>query len=323
MWQFRRIKEAERKVIMAENLTNQKDSKGVIEVPLSQIRRNPNQPRKHFDQSSLEDLASSIAEIGQLTPVELRPLPDGSKHGYELTDGERRWRACQLAEVPSIKALVTPVEDDEEQFVRSVVANFGREDHTPLETARAIQSMLNSKRLNKHRKRDERLAMIARVCAQSLTWVKNHLSILDLHPGIIALMESDPEASKRIGSSLAAFLNTIEDRELQLEIAREVSEKGLNLTQVRSLTRRMTTRSGNGSLGQTDKSRMLSRFLKLMEKQADDVLSMPESSYRQVLSRKTDSQQLELLGTIDRSIEFLTELREKLSDMNEAGDSSN
>ena len=112
-------------------LTNQ-----LIELPLSQITHNPQQPRHKFDEGSLKELAQSIKERGVVQPIIVRP----KESGYELVAGERRWRAAQLAGLETIAAVVRDV-DDGDAFLIAIVENLQREDLNPFEKAQALQRL--------------------------------------------------------------------------------------------------------------------------------------------------------------------------------------
>lgn len=115
-------------------------------IPLAKVIPNPDQPRKHFDQKALGELAASILARGLMQPITVRPLEDGT---FMIVGGERRWRAhCLLAErgdlgkAPTIKANVEKI-DDEEMRLQAIIENLQREDIKPLEEARAYQAMLD------------------------------------------------------------------------------------------------------------------------------------------------------------------------------------
>jgi ParB family chromosome partitioning protein len=109
------------------------------ELPLEQIRANPDQPRKRFEETSLVSLADSIRERGVLQPVIVRPLTAG---GYELVAGERRWRAAALAGAMTIPALIDDMLDAGGSLEIALIENVVREDLTPIEEARTIALLL-------------------------------------------------------------------------------------------------------------------------------------------------------------------------------------
>jgi ParB family transcriptional regulator, chromosome partitioning protein len=115
------------------------------ELPVSQIRRNPRQPRQVFDEEALAELVHSVREIGVLQPVVVRPVPASEAEpgvGYELVMGERRWRAVQQAGLATIPAIIRETSDDD--LLRdALLENLHRADLNPLEEAAAYQQLLD------------------------------------------------------------------------------------------------------------------------------------------------------------------------------------
>lgn len=108
-----------------------------VDLKLTEIRPNPDQPRRHFDDAALTELATSIKTNGLLEPVIVRPK-DGA---YELIAGERRWRASHRAGLETVPARIIDL-GDEEAFVLSVAENVNREDMNPMEEAHAFQRLI-------------------------------------------------------------------------------------------------------------------------------------------------------------------------------------
>ena len=111
----------------------------VRSVPVGRIRPNPRQPRQVFDEEALDELVASIAEIGLLQPLVVRPDPDGS--GYELVAGERRLRSVQRLGWERVPVLVRPT-DDIDLLRDALLENLHRSDLNPLEEASAYQQLL-------------------------------------------------------------------------------------------------------------------------------------------------------------------------------------
>ncbi len=109
------------------------------EVAVSAIRPNANQPRVHFDDEALQDLAASIREVGVLQPIIVRPLTEGT---YELIAGERRWRAAQLAGLATIPVIVRSA-GRQDSLEWALIENIQREDIAPLECARAYRRLVD------------------------------------------------------------------------------------------------------------------------------------------------------------------------------------
>lgn len=112
-------------------------------IKTDRIYGNPNQPRQLFDAKALQELADSIVQNGLLQPIRVRPDADGR---FMIVCGERRWRAHQLAGIPTIKAEVVTADalDDQSLAIAAIVENLQRADISPLEEARAYQRMLDS-----------------------------------------------------------------------------------------------------------------------------------------------------------------------------------
>jgi ParB/RepB/Spo0J family partition protein len=110
------------------------------EIPVEDIRPNPDQPRKHFDEKALRSLADSIRERGVLQPIIVRTNATG---GYQLIAGERRWRAAQLAGRASIPALIDTNVEGAGSLELALIENVVREDLTPIEEARTIAVLLH------------------------------------------------------------------------------------------------------------------------------------------------------------------------------------
>ena len=110
----------------------------VAEIPLSSIVPNPQQPRRQFNDTSLQELAASLKSTGMIQPVIVRPAgPDG----YELIAGERRWRAARIADLPAIPAIIRDV-DSATQAQMALIENIQREDLNPLDRALAYQALI-------------------------------------------------------------------------------------------------------------------------------------------------------------------------------------
>lgn len=111
----------------------------LAEIEISRVRTNPYQPRKHFDQDQIRDLADSIAQIGLIQPITVRPSGDF----FELVAGERRLRACQELELETISALVVDVDPSDQQLM-ALVENIHREGLSSVEEAMGLRDILDN-----------------------------------------------------------------------------------------------------------------------------------------------------------------------------------
>jgi ParB family chromosome partitioning protein len=145
---------------------------GVMELPIKNIRPNPNQPRRDFNESALDELVASIKEKGVLTPVTVREV----ENGFELVAGERRWRASKKCRKRTIPAYIITVKDDAEMMEMALIENIQREDLNALEESEAY-AVLNSKFEMSH-------DAIAKAVGKKRVTVSNSLRLLKLPPDI-------------------------------------------------------------------------------------------------------------------------------------------
>jgi len=146
-------------------------------IPVELIAPNPKQPRRAFDDATLEALAGSLRERGVLQPVLVRPVAGGT---YELVAGERRWRAARLAGLETIPALVR-VRDDAEALEAALVENMAREDLNPVEEARACAALVEELGLTRE--------TVGLRVGRSRVAVSNLMRLLDLPDDALDLIE--------------------------------------------------------------------------------------------------------------------------------------
>ncbi len=289
------------------------ETQEILTVERSRIRPFRGQPRRHFDPDALRQLADSIEAEGQRTPAEAKRLADDPQHDFELADGERRWRACELAGVTTFRIWVNTYASEDEQFISSVVANFGREGHTPLETARAIARILETPRYAQGTK-TERLTRVSKIFAKSTAWIYLHLNLLELHPEIQAMLEPDAPEKGRLGLSMAGFLHGIKDQKLQLRIGREIAKRELKLNEARRLARRMAedagAQVGSGRNKPSDAHRTFLRFLERLGESTDAVLELPQRGFLDALKKRKPAERQILAAQLDEGIARLQELKE-------------
>lgn len=193
---------------------------GIAELPIGAVRANPYQPRRQFDEESLEDLRRSIDAVGVLQPILVRPVSDG----YELVAGERRWRAAQRAGLRTIPALIRPTEDLS-SLVQAVVENVQRADLNPIEEAAAYQQLLRDFTLTQ----EEVAARVGR----SRSAVANTLRLLQLAPDLQRLI-LEGELTAGHGRAL---LST-DDVAWREELAARAVDGALSVRELEELVRR-------------------------------------------------------------------------------------
>jgi ParB family transcriptional regulator, chromosome partitioning protein len=191
------------------------------ELAVADVAPNPHQPRVHFDEESLSELAASIAQIGVLQPVLVRRVDDG----YQLIAGERRWRAAKRAGLATIPAVVRSTADDLSSVEQALVENLHREDLTALEEAAAYLQLIEDFELT----HDE----VARRVGKSRSAITNTLRLLGLPPEVQRLL-----ADGQLTAGHAKALLGTPDRMLQEQLARHVVEHGWSVRATEDAVRR-------------------------------------------------------------------------------------
>jgi ParB family chromosome partitioning protein len=195
-----------------------KGSSNLIEVPINMIKANPNQPRREFDESALKELAASIREIGLVTAITVRQMPDGT---YQIIAGERRWRASQMAGLTSIPAYIRTVEEDNAMEM-ALVENIQREDLNAIEIALAYQHLAESTGMTQEK-------ISARV-GKSRTSVTNYMRLLKLPAQIQMALKN-----KDIDMGHARSLLAIDSPSQQLKLFKEIQRNNYSVRKVEEL----------------------------------------------------------------------------------------
>ena len=188
------------------------------EIAINLIDPNPNQPRREFDEDAMNELASSIREIGIITPITLRQMTDGR---YQIIAGERRWRASQLAGMTSIPAYIRTVED-QNVMEMALVENIQREDLNAIEIALAYRHMLDSSGMTQE-KMSERVG-------KSRTAITNYLRLLKL-PAQVQMAVKNHELEMGHARALLA----LDSPSAQLKLYKDVIKYGYSVRKVEDL----------------------------------------------------------------------------------------
>jgi ParB family chromosome partitioning protein len=237
----------------AEEVTARRDA--VREVEVARIRPNPAQPRQHFDEDSLAELAESIARHGILQPVLLRVVEDG----YELIAGERRWRAAQRAQLHAIPALVRE-HDDSSSAELALIENVQREDLNAIEEAEGYSALVA--------RFGHTQDNVAKLVGKSRSHVTNLLRLLDLPETVrLMLMRGD------ISMGHARAIANAPDPE---ELAREIAARGLSVRQAEALAKRERPGPGSdiGRASARNAARSMDADLEALERQLSDMLGL-------------------------------------------------
>ena len=195
-------------------------SGGLAMLAIADIEPHPDQPRRIFDETALDELAASISQRGVIQPVIVRNLGKGR---YQLVAGERRWRAAQRAQLHEIPALIRDL-GDREVMALALIENLQREDLNPIEEARAYQRLAEEEGLTQ--------AEIARMVDKSRSHVANIQRLLALPEAVVDLVED--------GSLSMGHARALIGADNAVEIARAAVAKRLSVREVERLVRRQT-----------------------------------------------------------------------------------
>lgn len=206
----------------------QPQGKSLLYCGIEEIVPNRSQPRKHFDESKLLELADSIKEKGILEPLIVRRIDQG----YELIVGERRWRAAQKAGLMEVPVLVKDIEGQEVLEI-SLIENLQRENLNPIEEAEAYKRLTEEFHLNQEE--------LARRVGKDRTTITNTLRLLKLPPEM-----KNQLLQNQITPGHARAILSLDDNEKQKELCALIIQKGLSVRETEVLAKRWSEKPKKG-----------------------------------------------------------------------------
>jgi ParB family chromosome partitioning protein len=198
---------------------NQPASEEIVELPLTVIAPNPNQPRTTIDDEQINELADSVRKVGILQPIIVRP------HGeeYQIVAGERRWRAAKAAGLEKVPVRVMGATEGE-ALELALIENLQRQDLNSMEEARGYRRLLTEYQMTQ--------AELADKVSKSRSAVANTLRLLDLPDEIQELLAGD-----KLTAGHARAILAVPDEERRLRLAQKVVDEGLSVREVENLAR--------------------------------------------------------------------------------------
>ena len=220
-------------------------------LPVDQIEPNKDQPRRHFDEEKLDELAASIKEHGVIQPVVVR------KKGafYELIVGERRWRASRKIKLEKIPAIIREAAADE-SLQLAIIENIHREDLNPIEEARAYDRLTKEFGMSQE--------TVAKKVGKDRASVANYMRLLRLSPAA----QKDVITGRLSMGHARALLGLSSEKDI-LQLRKQIVDKGLSVRQVEALVRQINKKPdlvNNGKIAKSD------IFIKDLERQVQDGL---------------------------------------------------
>ena len=198
-------------------------SSNLSEVRMDDIRPNPNQPRREFDDDSLQELANSIRQIGLVQPITLRDMGDGT---YTIIAGERRWRASQRVGLVTIPAYIRTV-DDENMLEMALVENIQREDLNAIEVALAYQNLIEGHNLTQDQ--------LSEKVGKNRATIANYLRLLKLPASVQVALRN-----KEIDMGHARALLSVSDPKAQLKVFSEMKKGRLSVRQIENMAKQLS-----------------------------------------------------------------------------------
>ena len=198
------------------------ETTGSLSLPISQVESCSSQPRKHFDEASLAELAASIQEHGIIQPLTVRKLASGY---YQIIAGERRWRAARLAGLSEVPVIVIEA-DDRKAAELAMIENLQREDLNPMEEAAGYRSLIDQH----HMTQEEAAGRVGK----SRSAVTNALRLLELAPAV----QNQVEAGL-LSAGHARALVPLSPAQ-QVQAANAIIEGGLSVRQTEALAKRLS-----------------------------------------------------------------------------------
>ncbi len=187
-------------------------------VKIDELRSNPYQPRKVFDETALQELAASIKEHGVFQPIIIKK----SIKGYEIIAGERRVKASKLAGLDEIPAIIRDFSDDEMMEI-ALLENLQRENLNAIEEANAYKKLLETLQLTQEQ--------LSNRLGKSRSHITNMIGLLNLPEEVQKLL-----SSKEISAGHARIISKLENEEQQISLAQKVVDEGLSVRQLEDIT---------------------------------------------------------------------------------------
>lgn len=230
-------------------VTNKNEKHGVTEMDINKIYPNPNQPRKHFDEEALRELASSVKLHGVIQPLVVNKTDDGN---YMIIAGERRWRASKLAGLEVVPVVIKNYTEKQIKEI-SIIENLQREDLNPIEAARAIKQLMDEYNLTQETVSDR--------IGKSRSNVANTLRLLQLYPDVIRLVEDG-----KLSSGHARCLVVVDDVTQQIKLAKQASDGKMSVRELEKSVKNYLNPPKNASTKVSEQSLELKELINDMQR---------------------------------------------------------
>jgi len=266
-----------------DSLSIKSETKSSLEIPINEIRINPNQPRSNFDKNEIDSLAKSINELGIIQPITVRKI---NSENFEIISGERRYRASKKIGLDSIPCYVKGVDNQTDLLKMSLVENVQRVDLDPIEIGLTYERLINEYKLD-----TDKLSVLV---GKDRSTILNYIRLLKLDP-IIQSGIRDGFLSMGHGRALI----NIDDEKIQVKIYKQIISSKLSVRQTENLVKGIKRK---GSINSSDVSKIYIDATNKFEKIFGSKVRLKENSQGKVS-----------LSTSFKNINELYEILKKLS----------
>lgn len=244
---------------MEKTIYEESTNEEIVELPIEELRPNPYQPRKIFNDDALNDLANSIKEHGVFQPIIVKK----SIKGYEIIAGERRYRASKLAGLSKIPAIIRDFTDEQMMEV-ALLENLQRENLNAIEEAHAYKMMLEKLNLTQDQ--------LALKVGKSRSYVTNMLGILRLPKDVQRLVVQD-----KLSMGHARMLSKLEDENKIIELANKVVNEGLTVRDIERITSSSDMEKKNKIVRKEEKNNDFKYIEELLRDKLDTKIKIKEN----------------------------------------------
>lgn len=236
------------------SLLPETNKRGYFMCPIGELFPNHVQPRKHFDETRLEELAQSIREKGVLQPI----IAKKTQKGYAIIAGERRWRASQKAGKKEVPVILKDISDNE-ILETALIENIQREDLNPIEEAESYQKLILDLGLTQEE--------ISKRIGKDRATIANALRLLKLSKEI-----RDRVAERELSVGHARCLIPLEGKDLQNQLLEEILKKGYSVRQVEALVKKLKEEPGTSTPKKEEAAESV-EHLKVVSEEIQKILS--------------------------------------------------
>ncbi len=244
---------------MEKTIYEESTNEEIVELPIEELRPNPYQPRKIFNDEALNDLANSIKEHGVFQPIIVKK----SIKGYEIIAGERRYRASKLAGLSKIPAIIRDF-SDEQMMEIALLENLQRENLNAIEEAHAYKTMLEKLNITQDQ--------LAIKVGKSRSYVTNMLGILRLPKDVQRLVVQD-----KLSMGHARMLSKLEDENKIIELATRVVNEGLTVRDIEKITSSEEVAKKNKIVRKEEKSNEFKYIEELLRDKLDTKIKIKDN----------------------------------------------